>query len=233
MPLPAPSAGTHSSTHDALLFGPITTCRVCGGFPAKPPRPSVSVRASLTYGKRHGFGLSGEDLVVGIHQFDQYLVRARRRRLYIGACRCLGAGSDNGRGHSNCKQQYSNPFHNVSPCPGRPRGRRQACGHDEARVCGAYFATSRFAASRDGERPTAFGGSPPRPCDARVSRVAWVLSPGLPRRARRSFAPEALIAPAARRGDAAGTPARKRAGDPAPVGATRRKELLDSRGQTR
>jgi hypothetical protein len=38
----------------------------------------MTVRGSLTYGERHGFGLSREDLVISIHQFDQYLVRPGR-----------------------------------------------------------------------------------------------------------------------------------------------------------
>src|SRR3954454_18152098 len=47
-------------------------------FTGKPPRSSVRLRRFLGDGELHGLGLSGEDLVVGVHQFDPYLVWARR-----------------------------------------------------------------------------------------------------------------------------------------------------------
>jgi hypothetical protein len=57
--------------------------RIAGGrsgFAAKPRRPSVRVRVtrSFRYGEGYCLGLSGEDLMVGVRQFDQYLVRAGR-----------------------------------------------------------------------------------------------------------------------------------------------------------
>ena len=39
---------------------------------------AVRTRRAFRYGERHQFGLSWEHLVVGIHQFDQNLVRPWR-----------------------------------------------------------------------------------------------------------------------------------------------------------
>ena len=68
-----------SSPHRAagnVFFISMLSLSACGSFPTR--FSSLVLFRGGRYCERHCLGLSWEDLMVGVHQIDPYLVRARR-----------------------------------------------------------------------------------------------------------------------------------------------------------